>query len=762
MRGNKRMKSGKFFHSYFFHILIPFTLLCILAIIITAWFNWKCVGDKYEEKIREARLHQLTQLQLYGDRYIYEDMIQTVTNDFPGGIVGNVNFFSRGLSQYEKYKAYKYLVKTISENDYLYSITLCNPDNTILDSGYGLSETHEHLESYFPYKLYQETAALKKRTTFLTETQYRDTARPYLTMVYNPTPFDQTSDTANYIALSIDQEYFFETMRNMYQFSGELIVLNEADEILFSSLKDLSGSRLMERISPDFDNPEQFCQPFQYEGKDYYMILTKSGTSGWKYISIITADNLNSEYITVRNTTIMIMVIIMAFVFIAVNLVSREIYRPIKQLRNRLLSHSETATNDFAVINSVVSHLEQQADAVEQTLSDNRQILIYKLTSDLLHLHNEEESQLQKRVEMCKIFQDNSGYCILLAAPSPEEYSHFSMEQQEYIAELTKQYLSSVFNQEVLLNTEAYPQNILSVILNLDDSMYQVLLQSQDTLLENLKQQLHCPVNLYISGLTGKLSQLSKLYTQLRTGLQYSFLSGYGNVFTTERIALMEHNVLDVVPKVYTDFESMIRSGQHRNAKDFLDSYENAIMAGGYSYRSVNAFLMHLFNIVFRCCAEMEVFQSQDVKFSLKQQFEEAVDFRKYMDCIRHAADLCYQAYQESVTGEDNKLIERIKEYILSHCGENISLASIAMTFNISSSHLSRLFKSVTGDNFSSFVSQVKLEKAAQLICSHPEQNIIQIEESLGYFTPAYFNKLFKQKYGVTPVQYRKQHTPMP
>jgi two-component system response regulator YesN len=103
-------------------------------------------------------------------------------------------------------------------------------------------------------------------------------------------------------------------------------------------------------------------------------------------------------------------------------------------------------------------------------------------------------------------------------------------------------------------------------------------------------------------------------------------------------------------------------------------------------------------------------------------------------------------------------IINGIKDYINDHCTDEISLTSIAETFRLSSSHLSRLFKRVSGENIVNYIVNAKLEQAAEMLTSLPDENIKDISGKLGYFTAAYFGRLFKEKYGVTPSAYRKRY----
>ena len=51
---------------------------------------------------------------------------------------------------------------------------------------------------------------------------------------------------------------------------------------------------------------------------------------------------------------------------------------------------------------------------------------------------------------------------------------------------------------------------------------------------------------------------------------------------------------------------------------------------------------------------------------------------------------------------------------------------------------------------------------AVDLLVRAPEKSVMEIAESLGYYTPTYFTRLFKEKFGVTPSQYRKDTAGQP
>ena len=81
--------------------------------------------------------------------------------------------------------------------------------------------------------------------------------------------------------------------------------------------------------------------------------------------------------------------------------------------------------------------------------------------------------------------------------------------------------------------------------------------------------------------------------------------------------------------------------------------------------------------------------------------------------------------------------------------------------FQISLEHVMEKFfekeESFPDDGISAYITDVKMEKAAELL-SGTDRWVHEIMESVGYQKSQYFSKIFKEKYGVTPNEYRRTH----
>ena len=136
---------------------------------------------------------------------------------------------------------------------------------------------------------------------------------------------------------------------------------------------------------------------------------------------------------------------------------------------------------------------------------------------------------------------------------------------------------------------------------------------------------------------------------------------------------------------------------------------------------------------------------------------------RDYDAIVAHMTGL-YQTAVERIdarqSGAGNALAERITGYMALHFGDaNLSAAQVADALGISVSHLSRVMNKSIGCGFPELLQKMRLECAANLLLTQPDLPIAQLAQQCGFGSASYFTASFKRIYGVTPSNYRLQHS---
>ncbi|MGN6714981.1 response regulator transcription factor [Anaerocolumna jejuensis] len=96
-----------------------------------------------------------------------------------------------------------------------------------------------------------------------------------------------------------------------------------------------------------------------------------------------------------------------------------------------------------------------------------------------------------------------------------------------------------------------------------------------------------------------------------------------------------------------------------------------------------------------------------------------------------------------------------IKDYIDKNYSQNLKLSYFSDKYYFSKEYLSKIFKANYKIGIYEYVLQVRMERAKELLLDE-SLKIQWISDRLGYTDSNYFSKAFRNYYGITPSQFRK------
>ena len=143
---------------------------------------------------------------------------------------------------------------------------------------------------------------------------------------------------------------------------------------------------------------------------------------------------------------------------------------------------------------------------------------------------------------------------------------------------------------------------------------------------------------------------------------------------------------------------------------------------------------------------------------SINQIIDRLYQSKKVSDVIVIAQEQVnlFLQYIAEDKGSRKFKVDVTKEYIAKHYGEELDLEKLAKRVNLSSGHLSKIFKKETGDNLMQYIKNVRLEKAKKMTIE-TTLTIHEICKKSGFNNLSYFCKRFREQYGDTPDNYRRK-----
>ena len=107
---------------------------------------------------------------------------------------------------------------------------------------------------------------------------------------------------------------------------------------------------------------------------------------------------------------------------------------------------------------------------------------------------------------------------------------------------------------------------------------------------------------------------------------------------------------------------------------------------------------------------------------------------------------------------ENRKAMERIKlilQKIEKDYREDLTVEEMAKALGFSQSHFMKFFKANMGKSFVQYLNDYRLTRAARFLAM-TSRDVLEIAIDSGFSNISYFNRLFKKKFHMTPMEYRK------
>lgn len=107
-----------------------------------------------------------------------------------------------------------------------------------------------------------------------------------------------------------------------------------------------------------------------------------------------------------------------------------------------------------------------------------------------------------------------------------------------------------------------------------------------------------------------------------------------------------------------------------------------------------------------------------------------------------------------NVDSERTQKMLEIIEYVNIHYSERICAEKLAVITGFSTSHIRRLFKSLTGKTLNLYVQTIRIQEACRLL-KNKEMNVEQVAMAVGYSDMKHFYSVFKRITSKPPKAFR-------
>lgn len=251
------------------------------------------------------------------------------------------------------------------------------------------------------------------------------------------------------------------------------------------------------------------------------------------------------------------------------------------------------------------------------------------------------------------------------------------------------------------------------------------------------------------------------MYKLLIVDDEYEIHSGMSRFFPWEEIGFTVVSHLDSGVDAY----AYIRS----NPVDVvLCDINMPVMSGMELARLIHENYPQIYTVFLSGHSEFEYAQ-QALEYGVKSYILKSSQYNKLirtftklkgdLDAHRSVAGAGDQGGDDETLEQDisfsEKILQTIKTYIDEHYA-TVTLEDLTGQVHMNPNYISRYFKKMTGQNFSDYLIEVRMKKAAGLL-DDIRYKAYEVSALVGYSNSVNFTRTFKKYYGMSPREYRKR-----
>lgn len=305
--------------------------------------------------------------------------------------------------------------------------------------------------------------------------------------------------------------------------------------------------------------------------------------------------------------------------------------------------------------------------------------------------------------------------------------------------------------------------NIYVTLLSLDSfRSEQKRMEHVQTVVAHIKRNLNKFLNLTVRFSAGTMcataAELKNSFGYARTNIEQAFYAEQGSLIMQTFSATHNEMILGLEPVYEKKLWKSLTLGESRLMMSVLSEIFDEINEKKLRRENVQMIQNDLLSIISRY-GKSEGLDFEDIyykgvsPYDMLREFETFSEIREWF--YNTFQNLLEQAnIQKESTNSPH--IRQALQIIKKRYREDISQQSVAAEIGISNSYLSSLFNQEIKKGFNEYLSEIRVEKAKQLIRGGND-NFQEVVVSCGFYSYNYFFKVFKKKTGMTPKEYAQK-----
>jgi len=254
-----------------------------------------------------------------------------------------------------------------------------------------------------------------------------------------------------------------------------------------------------------------------------------------------------------------------------------------------------------------------------------------------------------------------------------------------------------------------------------------------------------------------QISQLAVSVEEAKSAALYSLVAGSGQIINYGTFEPSHHALSPIVGstvrnRLLSCMEIYDMNGITLSLANIVESLKKLDRADGDFIKKVYLELVDIFLFGLKTCGLDQKYLRNN---KLIEEFYMISGMEEIFEYLSDEMTGFLREQIEEKKQENMKPIRVAKQYIADNFSRSLTLEEVSAKIGFNASYFSTIFKKETGENFTEYLVQIRIQNAKQLLME-TELAVADIAEQVGYSDIKYFSKLFKKTAGLNPKEFRK------
>ncbi len=293
----------------------------------------------------------------------------------------------------------------------------------------------------------------------------------------------------------------------------------------------------------------------------------------------------------------------------------------------------------------------------------------------------------------------------------------------------------------------------INIVVAIEDVQSSGLINVLNNLCKDVKKILDIDISIGIGEQVSELISLSKSFEQSKDALGYREIIGKGTAIYIRDVEPIKNEYVEFDEQLEGKLLSAIKFNGEKEIEEVVDEIMSKLIMSNIhtSQRQI-----HLISILDSLLRTMQKYNIYSLKYNY---FEHLHNLHTSSDIQLWLLEVCKHINQ-NIDKERNintkNVVANAKQYILDNFQDpDLSVDMVCNHLYLSEAYFSTIFKKETGTSYVNYLTQLRMNKALELLNkTDNKMNIIAAE--IGYQSATYFSYVFKKHYGISPSKYKE------